>query len=124
MPVEGTLVNTQTVENDPDIQRIAALPLGSSMRVRLLTYVRLFYHGPSGQGQADEFPFPVEVCNGCVISFTDAPSSPTPNCVVSASTPPMPTTVPCDIGQDSPVDCRLCQPLPACSGAAAGTDGG
>ena len=122
--VGGTLVNTQTVENDPDIQRIAALPLGSSMRVRLLTYVRFFYDGPSGQGQADEFPFPVDVCNGCLISFTDAPNSPSPNCLENASAPTMSEAVPCQVGQDIPIDCRSCQTLPACSGAPAGADGG
>jgi hypothetical protein len=125
VPVGGTLVNTQTVENDPDIQRMAALPLGSSMRVRLLTYVQFYYNGPSGQAVADEFSFAIDVCNGCLIRFTDDPSSPSPNCVVSASTPPMPATVPCNIGQDAPVDCRLCQSLPACAGMSpVSADGG
>jgi hypothetical protein len=57
VPAEATIVNAQTVENDPDIQHIAAQPLGSSTRVRLLTYVRFEYHGP-GSGLTDEFPIP------------------------------------------------------------------
>jgi hypothetical protein len=124
IPAEVTLINTHTVESDPDVQRIAALPLGSSMRTRLLTYIRFNYSG-AGSGLTAEFSFPVDVCNGCLISFTDDPSSPSPNCIVSASSPPMPATVPCSLGQDAPVDCRLCQSLPACAGISpAGVDGG
>jgi hypothetical protein len=118
-----TLVDEQTVQGDPDIQDLAALPLGSSTKVRLLTYARFAYRG-SGSGLTDEFQFPVDVCNGCLIQFTDAPGSPSPNCLENASAATISDSVPCQIGQDIPIDCRLCPTLPACSGAAPGADGG
>ncbi len=77
--------------------------------------------------QSDEFVFPVDVCNGCLVTFTAAdmnPALPEPNCANSSSLGPSALPVPCILGQDTPVDCVDCQTLPICRGAAGASDGG
>lgn len=74
--------------------------------------------------KSDLFSFPIRVCEGCLVSFSPAdmdPGLPEPNCAnwQQASSA---LTVPCVMGQDTPVDCSQCQQIPACHGAA--PDGG
>lgn len=62
--------------------------------------------GLSIQGAA--FNFPMTVCCACLVSFPAEANDPTAtthhNCFARTS----PTTVPCTVGQDEAVDCRLC----------------
>jgi hypothetical protein len=123
-PVSAIIVDPDTVFVNPEIS-LATMPLGSSQRVRLLTYTKFIGNGPSGQAESDEFEFAVDVCNGCLIQFTDDPSQPSPNCVGNGASPP-PANVPCVVGQDAPVDCRSCATLvKACQGVSPSVgDGG
>lgn len=77
---------------------------------RVVVVVKVYGRTLGGQElETGEFRFPINVCYGCLVSFppdaTD-PLLPTPNCanVGSAS-----ADLPCFLGQDEPVDCRLCQ---------------
>jgi hypothetical protein len=55
--------------------------------------------------------FPIEVCYGCLVSFpADAIDPTTPNQCVGTTT----QDEPCFVGQDAPIDCRLCVGNPVC----------
>lgn len=56
--------------------------------------------------------FPIYVCNGCLTSFPSAALDPTVS--TSRCVGEQPTDKPCILGQDAPVDCRLCVGNPAC----------
>jgi len=91
--------------------------------IRLVTYVK-FFGLTTGDNtiESDEFEFPVDVCNGCLVEFSstsDNPALPQPNCRgASSSSSSLPS--PCIQGQDFGIDCSLCQSIPACQGALAG----
>ena len=77
---------------------------------RLVSYVKV--HGTTYDGarfESGEAAFPINVCIGCLVTFpvtADDPASATqPNCDASSSTA---ITSPCVVGQDQPIDCRLC----------------
>lgn len=73
------------------------------------------------QVQSDTFSFPIDVCEGCLVSFAPQdmdPSLPEPNCASWQQAGTGPATVPCVMGQDTPVDCGQCQQLPVCRGGA------
>lgn len=55
--------------------------------------------------------FPLQICYGCLVSFPSDALDPT---IKTRCTGDTPTTQPCNIGQDSRVDCRLCEGNPAC----------
>jgi hypothetical protein len=119
-----TIVDPQTAAS-PAVQQ-HLVPGGT---VRLVTYVR--FEGTTLGGQAvesNEFQFPVDVCYGCLITFTNDPRYPIPNCVGSgaASTSNQPL-IPCGdtIGQDIPIDCSSCESLGEenCRGAYVPTQG-
>lgn len=75
---------------------------------RLITFTKVFGHTLGGvKVEAAEFEFPVDVCNGCLVSF---PAD--RNCTPSGSAS---VTSPCSFGQDQAIDCRLCSGLPACT---------
>ena len=65
------------------------------------------------------FSFPISVCNGCLIDFSNANDDtalPQPNCRKPLPTPPPAT--PCFVGQDEAVPCQLCVATrPACDPA-------
>jgi hypothetical protein len=91
--------------------------------VRLVTFVKFFGQTLGGRNiETGEFAFPVDLCRGCLISFSAmdiAPGCPSPNCV-KALTGTMMTSMssPCTPGQDFPIDCSLCVgSVPECSGA-------
>jgi hypothetical protein len=92
--------------------------------IRLVTYVKFFGQTTGGNSiESDEFEFPVDVCNGCLVQFSstsDDPNSLQPNCrAASSSSSSLPS--PCVPGQDFGIDCSLCRSVPACQGAYAGT---
>jgi hypothetical protein len=79
--------------------------------------------------ETNELDFPVNICSGCLVQFpigSDNPLAPTqPNCSATLmSGGSSSVTQPCIIGQDQPVDCRLCQGNPACDPANRATTGG
>jgi hypothetical protein len=56
--------------------------------------------------------FPIQVCFGCLVEFPpDALDPKTPNRCVGTTT----YSPPCLMGQDDPIDCRLCVGNPACT---------
>lgn len=64
--------------------------------------------------ESTDLTYPVSTCNGCLVSFpSDAydPANPSAGCTGD----PGSATEPCFIGQDQPVDCRLCTQNPACT---------
>ena len=93
-------------------------PTASGEAVRFVTYVRFFGKTLGGESlESDEFEFPVDVCQGCLISFADTnaiadcPPLDTP-AFSSTTTETLP--VPCIRGQDDPISCSQCLDFPAC----------
>jgi hypothetical protein len=117
-PVGINIVDSTLLASDPDTQRIATAPLGDPSRIQLLTYVRFSGRPSDGSiAESDEYEFPIAVCNGCLIAFTDDPRYPAPNCV--GGPPNGGPMVPCFVGQDHTVSCGACQGVPSCHGVAA-----
>jgi hypothetical protein len=91
--------------------------------VRLITYVRFFGQTTGGDSvESDEFEFPVNVCKGCLIQFApqDIDSCfPVPNCLAAASMTGSGAAsslpVPCNPGQDIPIDCSQCLNVGDCN---------
>jgi len=85
----------------------------------IVSYARFFGHTLGGDSvESNEFGFPIEVCQGCLVNFPAAEQSqqlPTPNCALAGASGAAATSVPCIIGQDLPVDCSACQGRPVCS---------
>jgi len=108
-----TVVDPDTVEN---VLRPQLMTRYASKRV--IAYIKPYGQSLGGlHVEAGEFEWPVEVCNGCLVSFpVDAqdPLRPTPNCL-NAGTGAASVAQPCFFGQDQIIDCRLCPNNPACS---------
>ncbi len=98
--------------------------------VRLVAHVKFSGKSLGGQSvESNEFEFPVDICSGCLITFTNNPLCPLPNCVgnpssTNSSSQPL---IPCGgtIGQDLPIDCNTCSNLGIenCRGAFQGAAG-
>ncbi|HXN33065.1 MAG TPA: hypothetical protein VN894_14440 [Polyangiaceae bacterium] len=127
-----TLVDGKAVASDAVQAHL--VPNGT---VRLLTYVRFQGVTLGGQSvESNEFEFPVDICRGCLITFTNNPMYSQPNCVgnASAAASASQALLPCDntVGQDLAVDCNACSSLgfTSCDGTVApaaaggGADGG
>jgi hypothetical protein len=79
--------------------------------------------------ETNEFQFPIDLCAGCLVTFptgSDDPLAPpitmppTPNCkgALTASGASSGMIIqPCNLGQDQPVDCRLCCSTSSCNAA-------
>lgn len=108
-----TVVDPDTVEN---VLRPQLKTRYSSKRV--IAYVKPYGQTLGGlHVEAGEYEWPVEVCNGCLVSFpVDAqdPLQPTPNCL-NAGAGAATIAQPCFFGQDQTIDCRLCPNNPACT---------
>lgn len=118
-PIFVTIVDQLALQGSSDVQ---ALMGGQGGSVRLVTYVRFFGKTTGGQSvESNEFEFPIDVCNGCLVSNYQPP-----NCVISAtSMQSAQTQVPCIIGQDLPVDCSVvCGDLAGCSNNSSIVDAG
>jgi hypothetical protein len=95
-----TLVDANTVES-----LRGQIPRGTTKR--LVTFTKVFGHTLGGlKIESAEFEYPVDLCNGCLVSFP-ADLNCTPSGTVSVSPP-------CVAGQDQTIDCRLCSGNPAC----------
>jgi hypothetical protein len=119
-PVFVTIIDPIALQNSADIQAniIGATP-GQSGSVRLVTYTRFFGRTLGGQSvESNEFEFPVDVCNGCLINFSNNGSSRFPNCIgnVGTGTAAAQPQIPCVPGQDLPIDCTIvCCSIPSCA---------
>jgi hypothetical protein len=117
-----------TVTSVIDSQVAAAVASGNTMLlgqggyVRVITYLRFFGNTLGGRYvESNEFEFPVDVCQGCLILFTPQdinPCVPAPNCLgnAAAGTSSAQSTVPCSMGQDLKIDCIQCQSYKECRG--------
>jgi len=105
--VTATLIDSGTGQG-----LAAGFPEGQRSTVEglVVAVVKVFGHTLGGKElDSGKYRFPISICYGCLVDFPPEsvdPDLPLPNCAnVSKST----GTVPCMIGQDEPVDCRLCQ---------------
>jgi hypothetical protein len=90
--------------------------------VRVVTYTYFFGHTLGGKYvESDTFEFPVDVCFGCLVAFSETdinPNYPFPNCVGTGTATGGGATVPvpCKPGQDYPIDCSACRTIsPVCN---------
>ncbi len=118
--IDGTTLGGPAVQQN-------LVPGGS---VRLVTNVRFAGTSLGGESvESNEFQFPVDICIGCLIGFTNNPVCPVPNCVGNpgASTTASQPLIPCgnNIGQDLPIDCNTCSNMGygSCRGAYQGAPG-
>ncbi len=77
---------------------------------RLISYVAVYGRTYDGSPfESGWFSFPIDVCFGCLVTFPATADDPTsaiqPNCDATSSANLVP---PCVLGQDRPIDCRLC----------------
>ena len=79
-----------------------------------VAYVRVFGQTLGGQSlESNEFQFPISVCHGCLVVIpVDARST---GWCTQAHPASSSVVTPCQVGQDQPIDCSLCQPNPACA---------
>jgi hypothetical protein len=126
-PITVTTIDQNTILSDAALLA-NVMALG---RTRLVTYVKFFGQTLGGNSiESDEFEFPVDVCYGCLVTFSVQeinPSAPQPNCINAGAQSGSSLPQPCVQGQDFTVDCAQCQPLTVCQGAAVGvviTDAG
>jgi hypothetical protein len=115
-PIGLTIIDANTIRNNGSLQTTVA----GGGRSRLVTYVKFFGNTLGGKSvESDEFEFPVDVCKGCLITFTATdinPNASFPNCLgngTSTSTTSLPA--PCVPGQDFPIDCSQCLTIPDCN---------
>ena len=116
-PMSLTIIDPKTAQ---DLQ--ASLPILGHQRV--IARITVFGQtSGSSDIESNEFQFPVDVCNGCLVTFPDGSDDPVksaatgvPNCSATSSSSSSSTTeiIPCVIGQDQVVDCRLCQGKTVC----------
>lgn len=108
-PASGTSPGFGPVDPVTILDSLTAQTYGPG---RYITYTRFFGKTLGGQSvESNEFEFPVDVCLGCLITFSAADINPcyqAPNCA-AASTSTTQMSVPCRIGQDFHVDCAACK---------------
>jgi len=136
----GYAVSGATVISNKALKASGAfsLPVGQASTT-LVGYVKFFGHTLGGDYiESNEFEFPVDACNGCLVTFSESDNDPCylpqPNCLNAANgtASSSANTVPCVPGQDVFIDCSqcltnsLCNPPPTqyiCA-SDAGTSGG
>jgi hypothetical protein len=124
-PISVTTIDRDTILNNSTIQSTVINAARPGV-VRLVTYVRFFGKTLGGKYvESNEFEFPVDVCKGCLITFSpqDIYMDPTghipvPNCLGSgAGSSAAQQSLPCVVGQDLQIDCIQCLNVPDCHGA-------
>jgi hypothetical protein len=135
-PASGTTpgyapISITTVDEATAVTATAGLESGAT--VRLVTYVQFFGKTLGGTSvQSDNFEFPVDLCVGCLVTFSATDNNPLlaqPNCAGTGASGSTTSSLPapCVVGQDYQVDCSQCQGAAVCEGALAGktiTDAG
>lgn len=119
-PLSGTNPGYLAVVDFPllDVSTVQGLSLGDPRDstvprpiIELDAYVRFYGSTLGGQYvESGEFEFPVEVCMGCLVSFSAASTNPafaTPNCNGSSTGSTTGVTVPCNL-EDFGIDCSQC----------------
>ncbi len=113
LPIGLTILDHDTVESFRSTLSQSARPV-----VRLVTYVRVYGYTLGGDYvESNEFEYPVDICQGCLISFAPQdidPNYPAPNCGAAMTGGATTLPVPCTRGQDATVDCSQCQGIPDC----------
>lgn len=103
--VQSVLVDSVTASKLAS--ELSALPRGTVRR--LTSHVRVFGKTLGGtEVESGEWKYPIDVCYGCLVTYpreADSPSIQGPDCLNMGDEEP---SVPCDPGQDDPVDCRIC----------------
>ena len=98
------------------VASLGALPFNDVRR--LVVFIKFFGDTLGGQYvESDDFQFPVDVCNECLISFSASDISPACenlNCLGNAAATSTSPTVPCDL-EDFLVDCQACLESPICN---------
>jgi len=109
------------------LEASAGVPAGSCATTRLpgvgriVSVVKVFGKTLGGKEvESSEFRYPIEVCCGCLVSFPPDANDPVldqqPNCMAVAEGGSTMET-PCHVGQDAPVDCRICKSALGAQGA-------
>jgi hypothetical protein len=85
---------------------------------QIISNIQVFGHTLGGESvQSNVFQFPIELCIGCLVGGIAG------NACASLSMPTTTTTVPCQTGQDQPIDCSLCQEDQVCQCGMASCNG-
>jgi hypothetical protein len=100
-----TIIDSDTVKN-----KVGALNFGDVRR--LVVFTKFFGNTLGGQYvESDDYEFPVDICNGCLIGFSTADVSPAclnVNCDGNAGTAATIPQIPCNY-EDFTVDCAACR---------------
>lgn len=113
-PISVTTVDPVTAAN-------ATANLAAGATVRLVTYAKFFGQTLGGDSvESDDFEFPVDLCIGCLVTFSASdidPTKPYPNCGGSTGGTSTTTSLPspCYIGQDYQTDCSQCLSAAVCN---------
>lgn len=136
--IPGYLATSATIASQKAVSALTAQEAGnlkSGGSTTLVTYVKFYGYSLGGTYvESNDFEFPITVCDGrysenCLIDFSQgntdsccpngtcvSPPPKTPNCLnTSSSSSSLP--VPCNIGQDTKIQCSQCLELAACNGA-------
>jgi hypothetical protein len=75
-----------------------------------VAYIKFYGQTLGGQSiESEEYQYPVDVCNGCLVFFPAEPTAQKLHDYCSGALPPTSTQlIPCSVGQDQRVDCQLC----------------
>jgi hypothetical protein len=126
-PISVTVIDRDTILNNAAIQSTVINAARPGV-VRLVTYTRIFGKSLGGKYvESNEFEFPVDVCRGCLITFSPQDINlsglyPVPNCLGNGTgSSSAQQSLPCVVGQDLQIDCIQCLNVPDCHGAYQGS---
>jgi hypothetical protein len=108
--IGATIMDKHAIDHfDPGL----AVPLNPSKLA--VAYVKFYGQSLGGQSiESEEFQYPIDVCNGCLVDFPPQGSVQKLHDYCSGLLPPSNPLIPCALGQDQPADCQLCFAKPAC----------
>lgn len=101
--------------NVANLLRSSALLATPGQSITILVRLKMFGETTAGnQVDSNEFVYPIEVCNGCLLDYPIEaidPAFPAPNCRLIEDVTSADVNLPCFPGQDVSVDCRAICPL-------------
>ena len=111
----------RSIRNSEEFLGVGAQGEAVPLRNSLEMVVGLTVHGQTLAGkhlESNEFLFPIELCNGCLVTVPNGavdPDQQTPNCLLYDPFSFDEDSVNCPnlLGQDFAVDCRVCKSQPA-----------